>query len=101
MSDLDPKDYFNGQPVVPADSVAVASGETVNSSSPAITVGPAKAIVAAVGGALVGGLSALGVALADEVVTSGEWVAVALAVVLGTGLVGGATYATRTTVKGN
>lgn len=101
MTNLDPKDYVNGQRVVPVEYVAVASGETVNSSSPSITVGPAKAIVAAVGGALVGGLSALGVALSDESVTSGEWVAVALAVVVGSGIVGVPTYLARTTVHGN
>jgi hypothetical protein len=76
----------------------IAPGETVESDSPRVELGKSKAIVAAVGGALVGGLTALGVALVDEVVTSGEWVGVALAVVIGTGLVGGATYATKTTV---
>lgn len=95
MTNLNPRDYHNGQPV------ALAVGETVTSDSPAVTLGPAKAIVAAVGGALVGGLTALGTALTDEVVTSGEWVAVALAVVIGSGLVGGSTYFTKTTVTGN
>jgi hypothetical protein len=79
---------------------ALAVGETVTSDSSAVTLGPAKAIVAAVSGALVGGLTALGTALADNVVTSGEWVAVALAVVIGSGLTGGATYVARTTVTG-
>lgn len=104
MGDLNPEEWKNGEyvgPVVPAAEVAVASGEVVNSADPSITVGPAKAIVAAVGGALVGGLTALSTALADNVVTSGEWVTVALATIVGSGVVGGVTYATRTTVKGN
>lgn len=106
MTNLDPQDYQNGEltsrpAAVPLESVAVAAGETVNTADPSITLGPAKSIVAAVGGALVGGLTALGTALADNVVTNGEWVAVALAVVIGTGLVGGGVYATRTTVTGN
>jgi len=93
MTNLDPKDYKNGVPV--------ASGETVNSASPAITIGPAKAIAATVAAALVGGLTTLGTALSDNVVTPAEWVAVALAVIVGSGIVGGATYVTRTTVTGN
>lgn len=97
MTNLDPAEYKNGQPITTALSV----GETVDSSSPKVTLGKSKAVVAAVGGALVGGLTALGVALADEVVTSGEWVAVALAVVVGTGLVGGATFVAPTTVTRN
>jgi hypothetical protein len=106
MSNLNPEDYKNGEYVggdaaVPASDVAVLAGETVNSADPSITVGPAKAIVAAIGGALVGGLTALSTALADNVVLPAEWTAVALAVVIGSGVVGGATYATRTTVKGN
>jgi hypothetical protein len=98
MTNLNPEDYKNG---VPVGEVAVASGETVNSADPSITVGPAKAVVAAVAGALVGGLTYLSAALQDNVVSGQEWVNVALAVIIGTGVVGGATYATRTTVKGN
>lgn len=112
MSDnLNPADYQNGVPINPttgggstpaAEAVpAVAVGEVVNTASPSITLGPAKAVVAAVGSALVGGLSALGVALADNVVTPGEWVAVALATIVGSGVVGAATYVARTTVTGN
>ena len=76
-------------------------GETVQSSSGSVTLGPAKAIVAAVGGALVGGLTALSTALVDNNVTSGEWVTVALAVVIGSGLVGAGTYLTPTSVTRN
>lgn len=76
----------------------LAPGETVTSNSPKVDLGPAKAIVAAVGGALVGGLTALSTALADEVVTSGEWTTIALAVVIGSGIVGGATFIAPTSV---
>lgn len=83
-------------------SVAVAAGETVNSADPSITLGPAKAIAATVATVAVAFLTALGTALqSDNVVTGSEWVAIALATVVGTGLVGGATYLTRTTVRGN
>ena len=79
---------------------SVAVGETVNTASPAIDLGPAKAIVATIATAVSMALGALSVALADEVVTSGEWVTVAIAFLAGTGLVGTATYVTRTTVTG-
>ncbi len=81
--------------------VALHVGETVTSDSPTVTLGPAKAIVATVGAALVGGLTALGAALTDNVVTPGEWVAVALGFIVGSGLVGGATYVARTSVTRN
>ena len=71
---------------------------TVSSKSDAVTLGNQKAIVAAIGGALVGGLTALGTALVDNAITPGEWVSVALATIIGSGLVGVATYAKSTTV---
>lgn len=87
-------------PIVPQQPAALAAGEVVTSDSPKVELGPAKAIVAAVGSGLVGGLMALGTALTDNVVTPAEWVAVALGLILGSGIVGGATYAARTTVTG-
>lgn len=71
---------------------------TISTKSDQVTLGNQKAIIAAVGGALVGGLTALGTALTDQVVTPAEWVAVALATIIGSGVVGGATYAKSTTV---
>lgn len=68
------------------------------SASPKITLGPAKAVVALIAAAVVGGLTTLGGALTDNVVTPAEWVAVALATIVGSGIVGGATYATTTKV---
>lgn len=72
--------------------------ETVSSSSEKVTLGPAKAVAAAVGGALVGGLTALQSALSDELVTSQEWTTIALATIIGSGLVAGATFLTPASV---
>lgn len=73
-------------------------GETVSTASPKVNLGIAKTVVSAIGGALVGGLTALSTALADEVVSSQEWTTVALATIVGSGLVAGATFLTPTTV---
>ncbi|WP_173020834.1 hypothetical protein [Parasutterella excrementihominis] len=99
MSTLDPKDYFNGERIAAAD-VSLVKGETVSSAGPSVELGPAKAIVAAIGSGLVGGLTALGAALTDNVVTPAEWVAVALGLIVGSGIVGGATYVASTKVTG-
>ncbi len=99
MSNLDPKDYRNGERVSAsgtADSLHV--GETVSTASPKVDLGIAKTVVSAIGGALVGGLTALSTALADEVVTNQEWTTIALATIVGSGLVAGATFFTPTTV---
>lgn len=107
MSDLDPADYENGQLVnsrpaaVPVSEVAVAAGETVNSADPSITLGPGKAISAALTGlgltVLVGAINAITPELFEPL---GPWGAVLYA-----GIVAGgatlATYVTRTTVTGN
>ena len=109
MSNLNPREYRNGKLIettvggaIPADAVAVAAGETVNTASPSITLGPAKAIAAFVATIAVAFLTALGSALTgDGIVTGPEWVTIALATIVGSGLVGGAAYVTRTTVTGN
>lgn len=102
---LDPTVYFNGKPIepaaVPADAVSIEKGEVVSSASPKVTLGPAKAVVATVAAAALGGLTALSTALLDERVTGAEWVTVAIATIVGSGIVGGATYLARTTVTGN
>lgn len=95
MSNLDPKDYKNGE------RISLVAGETVTSDSPKVTLGNAKAVAAAVSATLVAGLTVLGAALSDNVVTPGEWIAVGIAVLGGPLFVGGATYYARTTVKGN
>ena len=108
MSNLNPREYRNGKLIettvggaIPADAVAVAAGETVNTASRSITLGPAKAIAAFVATVAVAFLTALGSALTgDGIVTGPEWVTIALATIVGSGLVGGAAYVTRTTVTG-
>lgn len=52
-----------------------------------------KAWIGAIAGALTGALTALSAALADGAVTSSEWVTVVLALLAGSGVVGGAVYA--------
>lgn len=88
----------NGTMSIPQESEPLVIGETVSTSSPKVNLGIAKTVVSAVGGALVGGLSALSTALTDEVVSQQEWTFVALATIIGSGLVAGATWTTPTTV---
>lgn len=83
---------------IPQSTTPLTVGETVSSSSPKVDLGIAKTVVSAVGGALVGGLTALSTALADEVVTNQEWTTIALATIVGSGLVAGATFLTPTSV---
>ena len=94
MSELNPAEYKNGE------KIALAAGETVTSDSPKVNLGPAKAIVALIGSAAVAGLGAYITAVSDNVVTSGEWAAIAVATIVGSGLVGGATYVAKTRVTG-
>ena len=70
----------------------------ISSKSPAIDLGPAKAIASGVAGTAVAFLGGLGVAIADEVVTGQEWVNIAIATVLGAVAAFGITYETPTTV---
>ena len=108
MSNLNPREYRNGKLIettvggaIPADAVAVAAGETVNSASPSITLGPAKAIAAAATGlgltVLVGAINAITPELFEPL---GPWGAVLYAGVVAGGATL-ATYITRTTVTGN
>lgn len=76
----------------------LAVGDTVSSTSPAVHLGPAKAIAGGIVGTTVAFLSALIVANSDEAVTSGEWLTVALATVLGGAAAFGITWATPTSV---
>lgn len=96
-----PQPEENRPAAVPVEAVAVAAGEVVNTSSPAVTLGPAKAIVALVASAAVAGLGAFVTAVSDNVVTSGEWATIAIATIIGSGIVGASTYVARTTVTGN
>ena len=71
---------------------------TIETSSPLVTLGPAKAIVAAVAAGIVAGGTSLVTALSDQVITPAEWITALIAVIVGAGLTGGATYAKATTV---
>lgn len=108
MTNLNPEDYENGVPIddraagaIPADDVAVAVGETVNSADPSITLGPGKAIAAGVTGiGLAVVIGAINAVTPDLFAGLGPWGGVVYAgvVALGASL---ATYLTRTTVTGN
>jgi hypothetical protein len=73
----------------------------IKSSSDLVTLGPAKAVAAGVGGTAISFLGALGTAYADGAVSGQEWVNIALATVIGALAAFGITYATPTTVKLN
>lgn len=109
MTNLDPKEYKNGQRVGAADAM-LHVGETVSSSSEKVTLGPAKAVAALIATPLVAFLTALGVAVqpiydaagvlveGSTNVSGAEWITIAIATVVSTGLVGTATFATPTSV---
>jgi hypothetical protein len=80
----------------------LAPGETVTSDSPKVTLGPAKAIVAAVGGVV----TSLSVWLTtgpfnDGALDLNEGIALVIAILAGLGVPGIGTYVTRTKVTAN
>lgn len=79
----------------------LVSGETVPSSSPKVTLGNAKAIVAAVVGGLAAGAASLLTALGDGVIDLSEFYVILGAVLVGSGLTGGSTWAKSTDVTIN
>lgn len=88
-------------PNIASGPAHLAPGDTVLSSSPSVTLGPAKAIASGVTGTAIGFLTALGVAFSDNVVTGGEWIAIATATVLAAAAAFGITYATPVKVTAN
>lgn len=76
----------------------LAPGETVPSSSPKVTLGNAKAVVAAVVGGLASGAAALLTAIGDGAVDLSEFYVILGAVLVGSGLTGGTTWAKSTDV---
>lgn len=76
----------------------ITPGTTIKSSSPEVTIGPGKAVASGITGTAVAFLTATIVANSDGVVTSGEWLSVALATVVGAAAAFGITYATPTSV---
>jgi len=73
----------------------------IKSSSDAVTLGPQKAVVAAIAGGVVAAATSLVTALTDNVVTPGEWLTALVALIIGAGLTGGTTYAKASTVTLN
>lgn len=73
----------------------------LTSSSSEVTLGPAKAVASGVVGTSVAFLTATITAASDGAITSGEWLTVALATVIGAAAAFGITYATPTSVKLN
>lgn len=71
---------------------------TINSKDANVTLGPGKAVASGITGTAVAFLTALIVANSDNAVTSGEWLTVALATVVGAAAAFGITWATPTTV---
>ena len=77
-------------------------GETVTSDSPKVSLGPSKAIVAAITGAVVtaGGVILQAVSN-DGAIDLNEGIAIVLAILAGAGVPGIGTYVTRTKVTAN
>jgi hypothetical protein len=73
----------------------------IKSSSDQVTLGPSKAVASGVTATVVAFLTATITANADGAITSGEWLGVALATVVGAAAGFGITYSTPTTVKLN
>lgn len=71
---------------------------TASSKDPGVSLGPAKAVASGVTATVVAFLTATITANADGAVTSGEWLTVALATVVGAAAGFGITFATPTSV---
>lgn len=71
---------------------------TLKSTDANVTLGPAKAVASGIVGTAVAFLTALITANADGAVTSNEWLAVALATVVGGAAAFGVTWKTPTSV---
>lgn len=95
MSNLNPADYFNGQPIR-----ALAVGETVSSSSPKVSLGKSKAVFAAIAGLAVAVGPVLTLALQDGAIDLNEGIGIAIAALVGLGVPGVGTYITPTSVTG-
>lgn len=79
----------------------LAVGDTVKSSSPAVTLGPAKAVIAAILGALGAAVPLAINATADGVLDLGEGWAIVGALLAGAGVIGAGTWLTPTKVTAN
>lgn len=76
----------------------LAVGETVSSSSPKVTLGPAKAVVSAILGALGAAVPLAIAATADGAIDATEGWGILGALLVGAGVIGGGTWVTPTKV---
>lgn len=76
-------------------------GQTVLSSSPKVTLGPAKAVVGAIAGAVVAAGPITLEAIADGAIDLGEIWSIIGALLVGAGLVGGSVFAKSAKVTAN
>lgn len=90
MTNLDPHDYKNGEPL--------AVGETVTSDSPKVELGKSKAIVAAVTGGIVAAGGVLLTSVSDGAITLAEGFAIVGAGLAGAGIPGFGAWLTPTAV---
>ena len=79
----------------------LATGDVVLSSSPKVTLGPAKAVVGAIAGAVVSAGPLVLEAIADGAVDLGEVWSIIGALLVGAGLVGGSVFVKSTKVTAN
>jgi hypothetical protein len=79
----------------------LAAGETVTSASPKVTLGPAKAIIAAILGALGAAVPLAIAATADGAIDLNEGWGILGALLVGGGIIGGGTWVTPTKVTAN
>jgi hypothetical protein len=96
MSNLNPADYKNGQPIA-----ALKVGETISSESPKVTLGKSKAVFAAVAGLAVAVGPVLTLALGDGAIDINEGIGLFVAALVGLGVPGVGTYYVPTKVTGN
>ena len=95
MTNLNPADYKNGQPIA-----ALEVGETVSSESPKVTLGKSKGVIAAIGGVVTSVGVLLPSVLSDGAVSLNEGILLVLAVLAGLGVPVIGTYLVPTTVTG-
>lgn len=93
MTELNPRDYRNGEPVAP-----LTIGETVSSASPAVELGNSKAILAAVTGGIVAAGGVFLTAISDGVIDLGEAYGIIGAGLAGAGIPGFAAFLAPTSV---
>lgn len=86
----------------PNPTAPLAAGETVSSSSPKVSLGPAKAVVAAAAGVVTAvSVWLTGAPLADGAIDLNEGISLTLAILGGLGVPGIGTYLAPTNVTRN